>query len=83
MRNATPKEVGGILRRMVGANEAAERMNNAKFKEQRRRLAKEHDAFLSLVEEAILSGVDRSLKGIVENLNEFISRCKMVPLSNG
>lgn len=51
MRNAMPKEVGGILRRMVGANEAAERMKRVKFRQQRRRVVKEH-AFLSL-EEAI------------------------------
>lgn len=51
MRNAMPNEVGGILRRMVGANEAPERMKSVKFKEQRRRRVKEH-VFLSL-EEAI------------------------------
>lgn len=52
MRNAIPNDVGGILRRMVGANEVAERIKSVKFKEQRRRTVKEH-AFLSL-EEAIL-----------------------------
>lgn len=52
MRNAMPNEVGGILRRMVGANEVAERIKSVKFKEQRRRTVKEH-AFLRL-EDAIL-----------------------------
>lgn len=52
-RNAKPKEVGGIFRRMVGTNEAAEMMNRAKFKQERRRVVKEH-AVLSL-EEAILN----------------------------
>lgn len=53
MRNAIPKEVGGILRRIVGANEATERINSAKFKQQRRRIVNEH-AFLVSLEDAIL-----------------------------
>jgi hypothetical protein len=47
-----PNDVGGILRRMVGANDVAERMKSVKFKEHRRRMVKEH-VFLVL-EEAIL-----------------------------
>ena len=52
IRNAMPKEVGGILRRIVGAKEAAEVMKSTKFKQLRRRLVNEH-ALLSL-EEAIV-----------------------------
>jgi hypothetical protein len=52
IRNAMPNDVGGILRRMVGANDVAERMKSVKFKEHRRRMVKEH-VFLVL-EEAIL-----------------------------
>lgn len=52
IRNAKPNEVGGILRRMVGANDAAERRKSVKFREQRMRIVKEH-GFLSF-EEAIL-----------------------------
>ena len=47
-----PKEVGGILRRIVGAKEAAEVIKSTKFKQLRRRLVNEH-ALLSL-EEAIV-----------------------------
>lgn len=53
IRRAKPKEVGGILRRIVGANEDAERMKREKFKKLRRRFVKEH-VFLSL-EEAIFA----------------------------
>lgn len=41
MRNAQPSEVGGILRRMVGAREAEERIKRMKFKQERRRFRKE------------------------------------------
>lgn len=49
MRNAIPIDVGGILRRIVGAREAEERMNRVKFKHERRRFGKEHE-LLSLLE---------------------------------
>lgn len=52
MRKATPSEVGGILRRIMGAREAAERIKRMKFKDDRRRFRKEKE-LLSL-EEAIL-----------------------------
>ena len=51
IRNATPNEVGGILRRTVGEKEAAERMKRVKLRHERRRVVKEH-VRLSL-EEAI------------------------------
>lgn len=47
--NAMPKEVGGILMRMIGAREAAERIKRVKFKQERRRFGKEHE-LLSFVE---------------------------------
>lgn len=43
MSNAIPIEVGGILRSIVGAREAEERMNSVKFKQESRRLEKEHE----------------------------------------
>jgi len=54
-RRASPNEVGGILRRIVGAKEDAETIKREKFKRLRRRFAKEH-VFLSL-EEAICFGL--------------------------
>lgn len=43
MRNAIPNEVGGDLRRIMGAREAAERMKRVRFKHERTRLGKEHE----------------------------------------
>jgi len=60
MRRASPNEVGGILRRIVGANEDAERIKREKFKQLRTRFVKEH-VFLSL-EEAICFGLFEFLK---------------------
>lgn len=51
MSNAIPIEVGGNLRSIMGAREAAERMNSVKFKQESRRLEKEHE--LPSLEEAI------------------------------
>ncbi|CAK7352452.1 unnamed protein product [Dovyalis caffra] len=51
IRKAKPSEVGGILRRTIGATEAEERIKRVKFKHDRRRFGKEHE-LLSL-EEAI------------------------------
>lgn len=56
MRNAKPKEVGGILRRIVGAREAADRIKSVKLRQESRRFGKEHD-LLSL-EEAICELID-------------------------
>lgn len=56
MRNAQPREVGGILRKIIGAREAAERMKRMKFKNDRRIFGKEHELLLSLVE-AIVADV--------------------------
>lgn len=56
MRNAIPIEVGGILRRIMGAREIEDRINRVKFKHERRRLGKEHE-LLSL-EEAILEELE-------------------------
>ncbi|GMH23310.1 hypothetical protein Nepgr_025153 [Nepenthes gracilis] len=50
-RSTRPREVGGILSRIIGAMEAEERMNRMKFRHDRRRFGKEHE-LLSL-EEAI------------------------------
>ena len=47
MRNAQPSEVGGILRKMIGAREAAERRKRTKFRNERRRFGKEHELPLS------------------------------------
>lgn len=52
MRKATPSEVGGILRRTMGAREAAERIKRMKFKNERRRFGKERE--LLNLEEVIL-----------------------------
>lgn len=52
---AMPSEVGGSLREMIGAREAAERMKRMKLKKDKRMLRKEHE-FLILFgkeEEAI------------------------------
>lgn len=53
IRNAQPREVGGIFRESVGAKEAAERMKRTKFKNERSRLRKEHDELLRFFDEAI------------------------------
>lgn len=53
IRRAMPNEVGGILRRIVGANEEAERIKSEKFKQLRRRLVKEHALLTFDLEEAI------------------------------
>lgn len=42
MRKAMPNEVGGHLRRIMGARDAAERMKRVKFKHERTRFGKEH-----------------------------------------
>jgi hypothetical protein len=63
MRSAIPIDVGGILRRIVGAREAVERMNRVKFKHERRRFGKEHE-LLSL-EEAIF-GSDALMLELLE-----------------
>lgn len=47
IKNAQASEVGGILMKIVGAKEAAERMKRMKFKNERRIFRNEHD-FLSL-----------------------------------
>ena len=49
IRNAKPSEVGGILRRIMGAREAAERIKRVKFKQERRRFGNEKE-LLSLEE---------------------------------
>lgn len=51
MRIAQPREVGGDLRKIMGAREAADNKKRTKFKNERRTFGKEHD-LLSL-EEAI------------------------------
>lgn len=43
MRNAQPRDVGGILSAIVGAMEAAERMKRMKLKNERRRVRNEHE----------------------------------------
>lgn len=53
---ANPNEVGGILRRTMGAIEAEERIKRVKFKHERRRLGKEHE-LLSLEEAMFLVDV--------------------------
>lgn len=53
IRNAQPREVGGFLRRRIGAKEAAERMKRMRLKNERRRLRKEHE--LLSFEDAISS----------------------------
>lgn len=47
IKNAQANEVGGILMKIVGAKEAAERMKRTKFRNDRRIFRNEHD-FLSL-----------------------------------
>lgn len=47
IKNAQASEVGGILMKIVGAKEAAERMKRTKFRNDRRIFRNEHD-FLSL-----------------------------------
>lgn len=53
IRKAMPNDVGGILRRMVGANDAAARRKSVKFRELRMRIVKEH-GFLSLEEDILV-----------------------------
>lgn len=54
MRNAKPKEVGDVRRRIMGATEAAERMKRVKFKQESRRFGKESELLrLLALEEAI------------------------------
>lgn len=50
-RKAQPSEVGGILRKTMGAMEAEERMKRMKFRQERSRLGKEQE--LLRLEEAI------------------------------
>lgn len=54
IRNAQPSDVGGILRRMVGAREADERMKRMKFRDARRRFRKEQGVLI--LEEPIWIG---------------------------
>ena len=49
IRNAKPSEVGGILRRIMGAREAEKRIKRVKFKQERRRFGNENE-LLSLEE---------------------------------
>lgn len=51
MRKATPRDVGGIRRRTVGATEADESRKRERFKQERRRLGKEQE-LLNLVDPA-------------------------------
>jgi hypothetical protein len=71
IRNAMPNDVGGILRRMVGANDVAERMKSVKFKEHRRRMVKEH-VFLVLEEAILVFSRIWFLKKFVEKLSLII-----------
>lgn len=59
VRNAQPRQVGGVLRRIIGAREAEERMNRMKFKNETRTIGKEHELLLSLVEEAITTSLEQ------------------------
>lgn len=52
IRKAKPSEVGGILRRIMGAREVAERIKRVKLKHERRRFGNEKE-LLSLEELAI------------------------------
>lgn len=63
--NAKPSEVGGILRRIMGAREAEQRINRVKFKHERRRFGKEHE-LLSLVE--AIFGLIESNQSMLKNL---------------
>lgn len=51
VRKAQPSEVGGILRKTMGAMEAEESMKRMKFRQERSRLGKEQE--LLRLEEAI------------------------------
>lgn len=51
IRNAKPRLVGGILRRIMGKIEIKERIKSVKFKQERRRLGKENE--LLRLEDAI------------------------------
>ena len=59
VRNAQPRHVGGVLRRIIGAREAEERMNRMTFKNETRTIGKEHELLLSLVEEAITTSLEQ------------------------
>jgi len=73
IRRAMPNEVGGILRRIVGANEEAERIKSEKFKQLRRRLVKEH-ALLTFDFEEAISSVCSFCSALIFYLNLFIGR---------
>lgn len=44
MRNAKPSEVGGNLRRIIGARDTEESMKRVKFKHERRRFGNEQES---------------------------------------
>lgn len=53
IRNAKPSEVGGILTRMMGARESAEREKRMRFMQERRTLGKEQELLRLEAEAAI------------------------------
>lgn len=53
MRNAIPIEVGGTLRRIIGATEVKERVKRVKFKHERTRFGNEHEFLRFDFDEAI------------------------------
>lgn len=85
MRKAMPKEVGGILRRIVGAKEADERRKRVKFREERRRLVKEQAFLLSLDDEegeekAIVDDFDVNFEAGRGGRIRIYKEVKMLPL---
>lgn len=63
MRKARPSDVGGILRRMVGTREAAERTRRTRLRHDRRRFGKEHE--LRSFEDAMCELGSSDLRGLV------------------
>lgn len=46
IKNAQPSDVGGILRKIIGAIDDAERMKSMKFRKESRRFGKAQDELL-------------------------------------